>query len=260
MGDRNLVDLRPLGRTGLSVSPLGFGAFKIGRNVGIKYPSGYELPDEDEVRRLLDAVLDLGINLIDTAPAYGLSEERIGRALAARRDEFILSTKVGETFEDGRSTHDFSRAGVTRSLERSLQRLRTDRVDLTLVHSDGDDLEILDATDVVETLHDLRDRGLTRLIGFSGKTLEGARSAMRWADALMVTYHARDASHRPVIDEARERGSGILVKKGLASGHLPPEEAIPFVLKTPGVASLVVGGLNPEHLRQNTALASAASA
>src|ERR1700753_3497434 len=85
------------------VSSLGFGSFKIGRNVGVKYPSAYDLPSDAEVDRLLNGVLDLGCNLIDTAPAYGLSEERIGRSIGHRRDEFILSTKVGESFEDGRS-------------------------------------------------------------------------------------------------------------------------------------------------------------
>ena len=76
---------RRLGRTGRHVSPIGFGAFKIGRNQGIKYASAYDLPDETAVAALLEGVLDLGINLIDTAPAYGLSEERIGRALGNDR-------------------------------------------------------------------------------------------------------------------------------------------------------------------------------
>src|SRR5262245_28620985 len=110
---------RVLGRSGVRISPLGFGAFKIGRNQGIKYPSGYDLPDESTVSRLLNEVLDLGITYIDTAPAYGLSEERIGRAIGHRRSEFVLSTKVGETFSDGKSTFDFSANGVRDSVTRS---------------------------------------------------------------------------------------------------------------------------------------------
>lgn len=249
------MDRRPLGRTGLHVSTIGYGAFKIGRNVGIKYPTDYDLPSEEESARILNGVLDLGITLIDTAPAYGLSEQRIGRALAARRSEYILSTKVGETFVDGQSAYDFSRQAVIASIEASLQRLRTDVVDLLLVHSDGRDTQIQRETDLIETLQSVRAAGKARHIGFSGKHVEGAREAMNWADVLMVEFNAGHTVHAPVIREAASRGVGILVKKGLGSGQLPPEEAIPFVLTEPGVSSLVVGGLNLDHLRQNIDLA-----
>src|SRR5690348_3747969 len=103
MGEGDAMVRRTLGKTGLSVSPIAFGAFKIGRNEKIKYAQGYPLPTEEETARLLNGLLDLGINLIDTAPAYGLSEERIGRHISRRRGEFILSTKFGETFENGKS-------------------------------------------------------------------------------------------------------------------------------------------------------------
>src|SRR5882724_2716809 len=86
---------RPLGRTGLAVSPIGLGALKIGRNQKVKYRAPYELPDRTAVETLLNGILDLGINYIDTAPAYGLSEERIGEALGSRGGEFVVSTKVG---------------------------------------------------------------------------------------------------------------------------------------------------------------------
>ncbi len=160
-----MVD-RELGRTGLRVSPIGFGAFKIGRNEGIKYPLDYDLPGDESVSLLLNGVLDLGITYVDTAPAYGSSEQRIGRAIAYRRRELVISTKVGETFESGRSTFDFSAAGVRDSVQRSLQRLRTDVIDLVFAHSDGRDLAVLEDTDVVATLHALRDEGLVRAIGF----------------------------------------------------------------------------------------------
>ena len=249
---------RPLGRTGLAVSPLGFGAFKIGRNQKTKYSGRYELPSDAEAERLLNCVLDLGITYVDTAPAYGLSEERIGRFLAHRRQEFVLSTKVGETFEDGRSVYDFSGSAVRASLERSLRRLRTDVLDIVFIHSDGDDLRILTETEAVPILQEFKSRGLVRAIGLSGKTVEGARAALEWEDVLMVEYHLNDTSHAGVIAEAAARGVGVIVKKGLASGHLAPEAAIRFVLANPHVASLVVGGLNLEHLRANVTTAAGA--
>lgn len=247
---------RKLGKTGLSVSPIGFGAFKIGRNEQIKYPQAYELPDRAAVDRLLNGLLDAGVNHIDTAPAYGLSEQRIGETIAHRRHEFLLSTKVGEIFENGRSRYEFSRAAIRQSVQQSLARLRVDAVDLLLIHAPADDLPVLNDTDAVDTLQRLKAEGLTRVIGFSGKSVSAARQAIDWADVLMVEYHSRDRSHQEVIGEAAAAGLGVIVKKGLASGHLSPAEAIRFVLETPGVGNLVIGGLNLDHFRENLSIAS----
>lgn len=249
------MDRRPLGLTGIETSVLGYGAFKIGRNQGIKYEHGYDLPSEDEAGRLLHAVLDLGIDLIDVAPAYGSAEERVGRHLEHRRDAFTLCTKVGETFEDGVSTYDFTPGAVRRSVRESLRRLRTDVIDVLLVHSDRADAERATDDDLVATLEDLRDAGLVRAIGFSGRTVASARLAMRWAQVLMIEYHPLDASHADVMSEARDAGLGVLVKKGLASGRVPAGEAIPFVLGHAATSSLVVGGLSLEHLQENVRLA-----
>ncbi|MCY2963228.1 MAG: aldo/keto reductase, partial [Planctomycetota bacterium] len=235
---------RVLGKTGLSISPIGFGAFKIGRNEKIKYPLPYDLPDDLAVSRLLNGVLDLGITHIDTAPAYGVSEERIGRTLASRRQEFVLSTKVGEIFENGASHYDFSQTAVRESVARSLRLLRTEILDIVCIHAPADDLRVLRETDVVETLKELQRAGTIRAIGFSGKTVPAALEALDWADLLMIEYHVNDRSHAGVIATACERGVGVLVKKGLASGHLPADVAIPFVLNTVGVTGLVVGGLS----------------
>lgn len=246
---------RPLGKTGILLSPIGFGAFKIGRNQGIKYAQSYALPDEAEVGQLLNQVLDLGINYIDTAPAYGLSEERIGKALAHRRHEFVLSTKVGEEFSDGRSAFDFSPQAVQKSIERSLQRLKTEWLDVVFIHSSGEDLRIMAETGTVEALQRLKAAGTIRAIGLSAKTVEGARATLEWADAVMVEYHLQDQSHEPVMDEAARRGVGVVVKKALASGRLDAESALRFALGRAGVASAVVGTLKIEHLRANVAVA-----
>lgn len=235
--------------------PLGFGAFKIGRNQGIHFAQPYDLPDEADAAALLHAVLDLGIGYIDTAPAYGLSEERIGRAIAHRRREFVLSTKVGETFEDGISTHDFSAGAVRRSIERSLRRLKTEVLDIVFVHAHRDDLRILEQSDVAVTLLALRDAGLIRAVGFSGYTTAAFRAALTWSDALMVAYHAEDPSLAPILDEAAARGVAVIVKKGLASGRLAPAAALAFALAHPAVDSVVVGSLNIAHLHENLRIA-----
>lgn len=242
---------RELGQTGLNVTAIGFGAFKIGRNEKAKYPQSYDLPDDAAVDGLLNRLLDMGVNYIDTAPAYGISEQRIGQAIAHRRSEFVLSTKVGETFENGRSNYDFSASAVRLSVERSLKRLRTEQLDLVFVHSNGDDQNILENTDVVSTLQALKAGGLVRAIGFSGKAASAAQAALSWADAIMVEYNSNDTSHTDVMTTAADHGVGVIVKKGLASGHLPAAESIAFVLRHPAVSSLVIGGLNADHFQSN---------
>jgi aryl-alcohol dehydrogenase-like predicted oxidoreductase len=254
------MHIRPLGRTGLEVSVLGFGAFKIGRNRGIKYQQGYELPDDQTVERLMATVRGLGISYIDTAPAYGTSEERLGKVLAQHQHGEVISTKVGETFQDGVSLYDYSPESTRASVERSARRLGRDVLDVVLVHSDGNDLPIQDATGVVETLLALKAEGRVRAVGFSGKTTEGAFRALEWADVLMVEFHIEDPSHEEVIGEAHNRGIGVVVKKGLASGQLPAAEAIGFVLAHPGVSSLIVGSLDALHLAENAEAAKRATA
>ena len=210
---------------------------------------------EQVVDTLLNGVLDLGINYIDTAPAYGLSEQRIGRAIGHRRDEFVISTKVGETFAAGRSSYDFSPHCVRESVQTSLRRLKCDALDIVFVHAPRDDLSVMTSTDVVPALEGLRDQGWVKHIGFSGHSAEALDVALSWADVLMVTYHKDDPSLESVIAKAGERGVAVVVKKALASGHLDAEEAIRFVLANPHVTSAVIGGLNLEHLRENIRVA-----
>lgn len=242
---------RRLGTTGLELSPIGFGAFKIGRNEKTKYKHAYDLPSDEHVASLLNGMLDLGINYIDTAPAYGLSEQRIGQSVAHRNDAFIVSTKVGERFESGHSSYDFSAQAIRNSVKCSLANLKRDSLDVVFIHSDGRDMEILQNTAAVITLQALRDEGVIRAIGFSGKTVEGAHSSLNWADVIMVEYHMHDRTHEQVINEAFDRGIGVIVKKGLASGRLPAADAIRFILENAHVTSLVIGGLNLEHIRAN---------
>ncbi|NOT00484.1 MAG: aldo/keto reductase [Phycisphaerales bacterium] len=246
-----------MGACNLPLTPIGYGAFKIGRNQATKYASAYDLPDDATVDRLLNTVLELGVRYIDTAPAYGSSEERIGRAIGHRRSEFHLSTKVGETFENGRSTYDFSAAFVRTGVERSLRRLRTEVIDLVLVHASRNDLDVITRTDVVPTLQALRDEGAVRCIGLSGYTTGAFENALTWADAIMVEYHAEYRALEPVIAAASANGLAVIVKKPLASGRLDASPALSLVLSNPGVTSAVVGGLNLDHLRDNVAVANA---
>lgn len=249
------LPLVPLGSTGMQVSRLGLGTVKIGRNTAVKYPSPFDLPDDRSVRRLLDMARELGINLLDTAPAYGCSEERLGRLLPQRHD-WLLCGKAGEAFHDGKSSFDFSGPGIRGSVERSLRRLRTDHLDILLLHSDGNDQSILQQTDAFATMEQLRNEGLVRAIGLSGKTVDGGLLALeRGADCVMVTFNPAATEERQVIREARRLQRGVLVKKALNSGHHVDalQGNMDFVFAEPGVSAAIIGTLNPDHLRANSA-------
>jgi aryl-alcohol dehydrogenase-like predicted oxidoreductase len=240
------------------VSALGLGTVKFGRNQQVKYPGGdgFVLPDDGQIEFLLDLALDCGINLLDTAPAYGTSEERLGKLMGARRDKFFLVTKTGEEFCNGRSEYVFTAEHTRMSVERSLTRLRTDFLDCVLVHSSRDDMNVIAHSAALETLSRLKDQGKIGSFGASTHTVEGGKLAVDLSDCVMVSYNRSHTGERPVIDHARAQGRAVLVKKGLASGHIgkPGEAAehIRFVTGTPGVTSLIFGSISPENIRANT--------
>jgi aryl-alcohol dehydrogenase-like predicted oxidoreductase len=245
------MENRTLGNTGIQVSPLGLGTVKIGRNQNVKYPTTFELPDDQAVRNLLAQARELGINLLDTAPAYGNSQARLGQLLT-RRHDWIIVSKVGEQYAQGQSTYDFSYQATLQTVQNSLRTLRTDYLDLVLIHSDGNDQDILTNTDCVAALEQLKQQGQIRAHGLSGKTVAGGLLALEQQDVVMVSYNPEDISQQPVIQQAAATNKGVLIKKGLNSGHQTnTTAAIQHSLRQPGVSSLIIGTLNPNHLQHN---------
>jgi len=273
--------LRPLGNTGLEVSALGLGTVKFGRNQALKYPDYFELPTRAEAARLLDHARDLGINLLDTAPAYGDAEERLGSLLRGQRNDWLLCTKVGEEFDGShphshrhpRSHYDFTPEHCQRSVRRSLTRLQTETLDIVLVHSNGDDLEIITRYGTLEALQDLKAQGLIRAFGMSTKSVEGGLAAAPVCDVVMATYNAWQQSEAVVLHACAQNNTGVLVKKMLASGHLGSADEAPklpatsteieaaikasveLVIAHCGTSCGVVGTLSAGHLEQVVGLA-----
>lgn len=248
---------RPLGDTGIMVSMLGLGSVKLGRNIGVKYPSPFTIPDDKAAASIISLAREMGINLIDTAPAYGNSEERLGKLLKGQRREWIICGKAGEEFVDGKSSHDFSPAHIRRSVERSLKRLATDYIDILLLHSDGNDWAIVEQGGL-DTLAQLKSEGLIRAFGMSSKTVDGGLLAAEQSDCVMVTYNLNQREEAPVIDYCHKNNKGVLLKKVLASGHIAADsqedalkKSMEFVFSHPGVSSAIVGTINPAHLREN---------
>jgi len=242
---------RALGTTGIDVSALGLGTVKLGRNEALKYPSNFEIPDEAAARALLDRAKSLGINLLDTAPAYGTSEARLGTLLAGQRQEWVIATKVGESFSNGAATYDFTPEHVQHSVKQSLQRIHTDYLDIVLIHSDGRDLEILDGCGTLDALRDLKSRGWIRAVGISHKTPAGANRAIELGcDVIMATLNLTTREESAVIATAGTAGCGVLVKKAFASGW-GTIDSLRYAVTQPGVSSVVVGTINPDHLQDN---------
>jgi aryl-alcohol dehydrogenase-like predicted oxidoreductase len=214
---------RPLGRTGADVTILGYGAMEL-RGL----PRGPQISDED-AGRVLGAVLDGGINLIDTSPDYGRSEELIGSHVGHRRDEFFLASKCGCPIEAPTDMpppypHDYSPANVRADVEQSLRRLRTDRLDLVQVHM-SPSRAALEGNRTVVTLRELRSEGKIRFIGMSGILPHLAdHLAMDAFDVFQIPYSAVQRDHEALIDQAAQRGAGTLIRGGAARGAASAEK------------------------------------
>ena len=216
------IETRTLGRTKADVTILGYGAMELRGE-----PRGPNIADED-AGRLLNAVLDGGITLIDTSPDYGRSEKLIGRHIGHRRDEFFLASKCGCLIQLPADAtppyaHDYSPANVRADVEQSLRRLRTDRLDLVQVHMSPSRAQ-LEENHTVETLKELQGEGKVRFIGMSGilPSLPD-HIAMDVFDAFQIPYSAVQRDHEDLITEAVDHGAGTLIRGGAARGA-PSEE------------------------------------
>jgi aryl-alcohol dehydrogenase-like predicted oxidoreductase len=260
------IPQRAYGNTGLKLSLLGFGAGQIGDGS----------LDESHVGRLLNGVLDWGITLIDTARGYGLSEERIGRHIAHRRSEFVLSTKVGYGID---GVPDWTYGSILAGVDRALKLMRTDHLDIAHLHSCPQDT--LERGEVIDALDHCVSDGKVRVTAYSGdnEPLEWALTSGRFR-GLMCSVNVFDqrAIDR-VVTPASKRAIGLVAKRpignapwlqatqpsgqyseqywlrmkamGLDFGTDWPDIALRFTAYTAGVSSCIVGGKNIDHIRSN---------
>ncbi|RYZ62147.1 MAG: aldo/keto reductase [Proteobacteria bacterium] len=267
-----------LGRTGLEVTKLGYGAMEVR---GTRIWGGRPVTD-DEAGRVLNAVLDSGVNFIDTANDYGRSEEYIGRFLSRRRDEFVLATKCGCTVvrkdeHTDDTPHVWTRENLFRGLHESLERMKTDRVDVMQLHNPT--VEQTEAGDLVRALEDMRAQGKVRFIGVSS-TLPHIDAYVGWGvfDVFQIPYSALERNEETSIQKAHDAGAGVVVRGGVARGEpgagLGSEDRwagweaakldelleegetrtaflLRFTNSHPGMHTNIVGTKNPEHLMEN---------
>ncbi|MBJ18226.1 MAG: aldo/keto reductase [bacterium] len=204
------------GGTGFEATRLGFGAMELMRTGG---PSSIQ-----EAGRLLNEVLDQGINLIDTSPDYATSEELIGESIAHRREEYFLASKCGclvgrePRFEGGKLEHDFSPANIRAGVEQSLRRLKTDRLDLVQIHSSPSRARI-ESEGSVEAMVALRDEGKVRFLGMSS-TLPDLEDHIEMGvfDSFQIPYSALQPEHDGAICRAAAAGAATIIRGGVARG------------------------------------------
>jgi aryl-alcohol dehydrogenase-like predicted oxidoreductase len=268
------METRQFGKTDMWVSALGFGGAEI----------GFEKATAGVVERVLGAALDAGLNVIDTAECYLESEELIGQAVGARRNDFHLFTKCGH-FE-GSYKEDWRPESLIKSIERSLQRLKTDRLDLVQLHSCSE--PELRKGDVIAALQTARQRGYTRYIGYSGDG-QAARYAIECGvfDSLQTSVSIADQEAIELtLPLARDRQLGVIAKRPIANGvwryaqkpentYIQPywerlqklaydflsgdpqqigSTALRFTLSVPGVHTAIVGTSKPGRWLENASL------
>ena len=281
------LEKRPLGRTGLESTFIGFGALEIGRDWGLGDAGERQRPDDEGAGRVLNAVLDLGINLIDSAAAYHRSEERIGAHISGRRSEYVLATKCGEHNREPDTYYDFSYGAIKRSIDESLRKLRTDVIDLMQIHFGPDPRKVLDDGETVAAMKDARAEGKIRFLGAS----TGGEIALRCLasghfDVLQLEYSLTNRGDEGLIHLCGERGIGVLVRGGLAYGRLTTRVrphlaslkerdravaaalldlvggdgrkltalALQFLYRNPHVSSVLAGTRRTEHVKANLEL------
>ena len=282
MVDR-LLESRPLGETGLTVTRLGYGAMEVR---GQRIWGGRPVTDE-QAGTILEAVVDAGITFIDTANDYGRSEAYIGQFLADRREEFVLATKCGCTIvpagDHDETPHSWDRNHLLTNIDDSLAKLRTDHVDLLQLHNP--DVRSSEEHRVVDTLREIKDSGKAHHIGISSTSPDLA-TYIEWDvfEAFQIPYSALERRHENLITAAHRAGAGTIVRGGVARGE--PGEGLGsrdtwalwqrakldellgdgesrtawqlrFTLSHPAVDTIIAGTLNPIHLAENVAAAQA---
>lgn len=257
----NRLPTRKLGRTGISVSILGFGS-------GSRF---LMYKDEDQALAALNRAIDLGIVYIDTAHSYGdgRSEERVGRVMATRRKEVVLATKIGARTADK----------ARRQIELSLRRLKTDRLEVLHIHDlkSLDDLAAIEAKGgVLEALYEAREQKITRAIGITCHGNPGALKAalerhdfdctqmalnaglVSMTDAMKTVPAAPASFEQLALPVARRKGMGVIAMKVFGQEHLvgaaTPEKLLSYALSLP-VSLCSVGMPQIGHIESNAALA-----
>ena len=252
------------GRTGFEVTRLGYGAMEL--MAGLRGRAIEAQP----AKRLLNAVLDAGINFIDTSPDYGNSEILIGEAISHRRDQYFLASKCGCPINQPRPAsgerppHVFTRQNIRACVEQSLARMKTDHLDLVQFHHNPT-RAVLEENDSVAELEVLKAEGKIRFTGMSGD-LPNLREQIEMGvfDAFQIPYSLAQPEHHEWITRASRGGAGTVIRSDVARSARATtatddlrenmsmmEFMLRFTISHSHVNTTIVGTLNPDHLADN---------
>tara|TARA_R110002124_G_scaffold279502_1_gene452105 strand:+ start:5316 stop:6083 length:768 start_codon:yes stop_codon:yes gene_type:complete len=236
----------------ISISKIGLGTVKFGRNTQVKYPNKFNLPTDKEISELLELAFSFNINTIDTAPSYGTSQERLGKLLPYSRDNWVIISKAGEEFINNQSYYNFDADFISLSLDKTLKTLKTDYIDIFLIHSDGNDLNIAQNNKLWDVLNKRKALGDIKAFGVSSKTSNGGLECLKKSDLAMIELN--DSSQN-LLDYAYKNNKNIILKKIFNSGHLNNASSIQQAYKKafshPAVNSAIIGTINKMHLHNN---------
>jgi len=279
------METKRLGKTDIKVGRLGIGLSEVGFNL--------EMADVVQVRDVINQALDNGVNFLDTAACYGISEELIGVVASDRRDEYVLATKAGHFLPRGEG-EDWTYDLINSSIDRSLELMKTDHVDIVQLHSCK--VEMLERGDVIRALQDAKAAGKTRYIGYSGDN-ENAKWAVTSGlfDTLQTSFNVVDQSARTnLFADVEARDMGLIIKRpignavwgapadpkpyrhisdyteeyfrrvGVMSAEGPladdPDDrislALGFTFAHPEVDVTIVGTQRPQHMKSNLEMVS----
>ncbi len=272
------LEKRTLGRTGMDVTALGYGAMEL-RGA----PRGREV-STDQASSILNAVLDSGINYIDTSIDYGHSEELIGEFISGRRADYFLASKCGCLVGDAAvsapppgspNRHVFTPENIVAGVEQSLRRMKTDYLDVVQFHGSPSQ-QTLEENGSIDAVMDLKKQGKVRFIGMSS-TLPNITDHIKMGvfDVFQIPYSALQREHEQVIADASQAGAGIVIRGGVARGGPGKEQGdfwaawqkagvdglldgmsrmefvFRFTISHPDLDTTIVGTINPAHLKDN---------
>ena len=208
------MEYRPFGKTGIQVSAIGFGCWEIG--------GGYGSIEEEHFILAVNRALDLGVNCFDTAEAYGFgaSEKSLAKALGARRKEAVIVTKFGIGYKEAPNFRDSGRARAMASIEKSLQNLNTDYVDVYMVHWPDVNTPL---EETMRALDDIVQQGKARAVGISNFRLEQIKTSMkaRRVDVAQYCWNIFDQRmEKEIFPYCQEQGIGVMAYGSLAYGLL----------------------------------------
>ena len=253
MGIKLIQDL--VSNSNVSLSEIGLGTVKFGRNTNVKYPKSFDLPSDNDILEILNTAACLGINYLDTAIAYGSANKRLGELLPKTSTKFKIVAKIGERYSiESGSKYNFSRLALESDFAKLLDDLRINFIECLLLHCNNNDTSN-DVREGLAFLSDMKKNGLVGAFGSSCKTKDGVKLALDSGSDLVMIEPSLYMETRELINI--HDNVSIIIKKVFSSGkallnkNSNPSDILKSYINEKSITSIVIGSINTSHIRQN---------